>query len=103
MARLRMCLGCRGRSGPDQLIRLVFDRRQSQVVVDQRRRLPGRGAWLHPNPDCLERARRRQALSRALRLTPGEAGDSWPTGLECLFTHDRADPIFDPADLRQSL
>jgi len=37
------------------------------LVVDAGRRLPGRGAWLHPDPGCLETAERRRALGRALR------------------------------------
>ena len=35
---------------------------------DPRHRMPGRGAWLHPTPDCLELAVRRKAFGRALRL-----------------------------------
>jgi predicted RNA-binding protein YlxR (DUF448 family) len=47
--------------------------------LDVRRRLPGRGAWLHPSPDCLDLALRRRALTRALRVagpldTSGLAG-----------------------------
>ncbi|MEJ5866285.1 DUF448 domain-containing protein [Pseudokineococcus sp. 5B2Z-1] len=37
------------------------------VVPDPRRRLGGRGAWLHPDPACLALALRRRALPRALR------------------------------------
>ncbi|WP_249044669.1 YlxR family protein [Crossiella equi] len=40
------------------------------LVVDLRRRLPGRGAWLHPDPECLRLAERRRAFPRALRV-PG--------------------------------
>lgn len=29
--------------------------------------MPGRGAWLHPDPHCLELAARRRAFGRALR------------------------------------
>jgi predicted RNA-binding protein YlxR (DUF448 family) len=36
--------------------------------VDLRRRLPGRGSWLHPSPDCLDLALRRRAFVRALRI-----------------------------------
>jgi predicted RNA-binding protein YlxR (DUF448 family) len=39
------------------------------VTVDSARRLPGRGAWLHPDPQCLEAAIRRRAFVRALRIT----------------------------------
>jgi len=38
------------------------------VVVDQRLRLPGRGAWLHPTPECLDLAVRHKAFGRALRV-----------------------------------
>ena len=38
------------------------------LVPDPRARLAGRGAWLHPDPACLDLAVRRRALVRALRL-----------------------------------
>ena len=50
------------------------------AIVDIRRSMPGRGAWLHPDPDCLAQALRRRALPRALRVAEldvtGLAGDS---------------------------
>jgi hypothetical protein len=39
-----------------------------QVVPDPKRRLPGRGAHLHPDPTCLALAERRRAFGRALRV-----------------------------------
>jgi predicted RNA-binding protein YlxR (DUF448 family) len=39
-----------------------------ELVPDPRRRLPGRGAWLHPDPGCLATARKRRAFGRALRV-----------------------------------
>ena len=38
------------------------------LVVDAGRCMPGRGAWLHPDPACLELAERRRAFPRALRI-----------------------------------
>jgi predicted RNA-binding protein YlxR (DUF448 family) len=38
------------------------------VVVDERKALPGRGAWLHPDRACLDLATRRRAVPRALRV-----------------------------------
>jgi hypothetical protein len=38
------------------------------LVPDLRARLAGRGAWVHPDPACLDLAVRRRALARALRL-----------------------------------
>lgn len=40
-----------------------------KVVPDPRRRLPGRGAWLHRDPRCAELAQRRRAFARALQVS----------------------------------
>jgi len=58
-------VGCGIRAAKSGLIRLVAV--GGEVVPDARGRLPGRGAYLHLSQDCLDRARRRQAFSRALR------------------------------------
>jgi predicted RNA-binding protein YlxR (DUF448 family) len=42
---------------------------QFLLVPDLRRRLPGRGAWLHPTRDCFDKALRRRAFGRALRVS----------------------------------
>jgi predicted RNA-binding protein YlxR (DUF448 family) len=59
-------------------MRIVATRLEDGVFIaepDLRRRLQGRGAWLHPSPDCLDLALRRRAFARALRLTgPLETG-----------------------------
>ncbi|WP_308192210.1 YlxR family protein [Mycobacterium sp. MYCO198283] len=39
------------------------------VVVDAAGNLPGRGAWLHADQQCLQAAIRRRAFARALRIT----------------------------------
>ncbi|MEG3614920.1 MULTISPECIES: YlxR family protein [Isoptericola] len=52
-----------------QLLRLVLATSDDaqRVVVDVRGCLPGRGAWLHEDLACWERAVRRRAVPRALR------------------------------------
>nr|WP_245645274.1 YlxR family protein [Pseudonocardia acaciae] len=65
---MRTCVGCRSRSEATGLLRVVEV--SGAVVPDPRRRLPGRGAWLHRDLDCLRRAERRRAFPRALRV-PG--------------------------------
>ncbi|MFP5334655.1 MAG: DUF448 domain-containing protein [Actinomycetes bacterium] len=50
---------------------MVADPGQGTPVVllpDPRARRPGRGAWLHPDPGCLDLAERRRAFARALRV-----------------------------------
>lgn len=71
---IRTCIGCRRRDSWSVLVRVVAGKRDAgstRVVVDPRHRLPGRGAWLHPDPQCLEHAVRRRAFVRALRLEGG--------------------------------
>jgi predicted RNA-binding protein YlxR (DUF448 family) len=63
-----MCVGCRGHGGRSDLVRVVVV--EGLLVPDLRARAAGRGAWLHPDPACLDLAERRRALPRALRV-PG--------------------------------
>ena len=62
----RTCVGCGVRAARSELVRVVAA--GDEIVPDVAGRLPGRGAYLHPSLACLERAQRRRALSRALRL-----------------------------------
>jgi predicted RNA-binding protein YlxR (DUF448 family) len=55
------------------MVRVVAD--APGVVVDLRRRLPGRGAWVHPQLACIETASRRKAWARALKV-PGLVVDA---------------------------
>ena len=63
---MRTCVGCRRKAEKSELVRLVW---QQAVVVDRAQRAPGRGAYLHPGPDCVALAVRRRSLGRALRVT----------------------------------
>ncbi|MFN8076966.1 MAG: YlxR family protein [Kineosporiaceae bacterium] len=66
---VRTCVGCRERASRSDLLRVVAAEVDGvwSVLPDPRRRLPGRGASLHPRPRCLELAERRRAFPRALR------------------------------------
>ena len=63
---VRTCIGCRARERSTELLRVVAV--DGVVIPDRRRRLPGRGAWLHPDLGCLDAAERRRAFGRALRV-----------------------------------
>lgn len=67
MEPVRTCLGCRQRAPRSSLLRVVA--RNGQVVADAAARLPGRGAWVHPQSGCIENAVKRKAFGRALRTT----------------------------------
>ena len=69
---VRTCVGCRKRGLAVELLRVVAvgdGNGERAVTVDSARKLPGRGAWLHPDPQCLDAAIRRRAFVRALRIT----------------------------------
>lgn len=74
---VRTCVGCRKRAPVTDLLRVVV--RDGALVPDPRRRLPGRGASVHPTPECLRAAERRRAFPRALRL-PGGGGSPVEAG-----------------------
>ncbi|MEO8095421.1 MAG: YlxR family protein [Pseudolysinimonas sp.] len=73
MEPVRTCLGCRQRVSRSSLVRVVA--RDGRVVVDSTVRLPGRGAWMHPDAGCIENAIRRSAFGRALRTTISDMTD----------------------------
>lgn len=67
---VRTCVGCRRTGSRSDLIRVVLTRDglcEPVLVVDTRRSMPGRGAWLHPDRRCLDLAERRRAFGRSLR------------------------------------
>ncbi|WP_123304369.1 YlxR family protein [Bogoriella caseilytica] len=76
---IRTCVGCREPSTRSVLVRVVLES-AAVAVVDEAKRAPGRGAWLHPSQACLDLALRRRALGRALRTTGPlsmEAVEEW--------------------------
>jgi uncharacterized protein len=68
----RTCVGCRTHGGKRALLRVVRTP-AGEVVLDPGQRAPGRGAYLHEDPECARTARRRRALERALRIPIPEA------------------------------
>jgi uncharacterized protein len=65
---VRTCVACRQEAGKAQLVRLVR-RPDGSVELDRTGRQSGRGAYIHPSRDCLETARKRRSLDRALGAT----------------------------------
>ena len=68
---VRTCVGCRKRELAVELLRVVAvstGNGEYAVIVDTGSNLPGRGAWLHPAPQCVQQAIRRRAFTKALRI-----------------------------------
>ena len=62
---VRTCVACRLEAGKRDLVRLVR-RPDGTIEVDRTGRMAGRGAYLHPIAGCVEVARKRRAIERAL-------------------------------------
>ena len=65
----RTCVGCRARAPRGSLLRIV--RRGGSAGVDRSGSAPGRGAWVHRDPACVDAALRKGTLARALRTGLG--------------------------------
>ena len=61
---LRQCTGCREMKPKKELIRVVRSP-EGEVSLDFKGKLPGRGAYVCPSPECLARVRKSRALERA--------------------------------------
>ncbi len=61
---MRQCVGCREMKEKKSLIRVVKSP-EGVVSLDFKGKLPGRGAYVCPNGECLKRARKSRALERA--------------------------------------
>ena len=61
---MRQCVGCREMKPKKELIRVVRST-EGAVSLDFRGKLPGRGAYVCPDPACLAKARKTKALERA--------------------------------------
>ena len=72
----RQCVGCRTMRDKRELIRVVKTP-EGEIVLDATGKKSGRGAYLCPDPQCLQKARRARALERALDVAiPGTVYDA---------------------------
>ena len=62
----RTCLACRTAHDKRELIRVVRTP-AGEIRLDDSGRMPGRGAYLCKQPECLRRALKTRALERALK------------------------------------
>jgi predicted RNA-binding protein YlxR (DUF448 family) len=75
---LRTCVGCRKVRPKSELIRLVVTDGGRRVTLDERGRLPGRGAYLcrDTGAACLRQAVKKRSVSRSLRVGHDVIDDS---------------------------
>jgi uncharacterized protein len=67
---VRTCVACRQEAGKRELVRLVR-LADGSAAVDRSGHATGRGAYVHADAGCIEIARKRKALERALKTPVG--------------------------------
>ena len=61
----RTCVACRQEAAKDRLLRFVRGA-DGAAAIDRSGHAPGRGAYLHRDAGCVDTARKRRQLERAL-------------------------------------
>jgi hypothetical protein len=67
---VRTCVACRIEASKRAMVRIVR-RPEGGAAVDRSGHASGRGAYLHAAAACIEIARKKKALERALRTSVG--------------------------------
>lgn len=79
---LRQCIGCGEMKSKKELLRVLRTEDQG-IILDTTGRKNGRGAYICPDPECMERARKSRGLDRAFRMpVPDEIYDSLTKEIE---------------------
>ena len=66
-AKIRTCIACGRTSNTSDLVRFVRQA-DGRVALDPTGKMAGRGAYVCATPECLDAARKRKGLDRALRV-----------------------------------
>lgn len=64
----RTCMGCQTKKDKRELVRIVRSP-EGEITVDLTGKKPGRGAYICPNQDCLEKVIKSKRLERSLETT----------------------------------
>ena len=64
---MRQCVGCREMKEKRELIRILCTE-EKEVILDVSGRKNGRGAYICPNTECLEKAIKNKGLERAVKM-----------------------------------
>ena len=68
---LRMCVGCQEMKPKKELIRIVRTP-DSEIILDSTGKKSGRGAYLCPQKECLEKALKAKKLEKNLEMPISE-------------------------------
>ncbi len=63
---LRKCTGCQEMKNKKELVRIVKTD-ENTYIIDATGKKPGRGAYICPNIECLEKAKKTKGLERSFK------------------------------------
>ena len=63
----RTCIGCNTQKDKKDLIRIVKNK-EGEISLDKTGKAQGRGAYLCDSEECLQKARKSNALSRSFKI-----------------------------------
>ena len=79
---LRQCLGCGEMKGKKEMMRIIRTP-EDTICLDMTGRKNGRGAYLCPSEECLNKARKNKGLERSLKMEiPEEVYEELRKGVE---------------------
>lgn len=64
---MRQCVGCNEMKSKREMIR-VLKTTEEEIVLDTTGKKNGRGAYICPSSECLERAKKSKGLERSLKM-----------------------------------
>lgn len=64
----RMCVVCRQMKPKTELLRAVVNKETLEVCLDKTGKMSGRGAYICKNEQCLQDAKKKKSLERALDI-----------------------------------
>lgn len=67
---VRMCVACRQPNNKKEMLRVV--KTEEGIKLDLTGKAQGRGAYICPSIECMEKAKKSKALERALESTTSE-------------------------------
>lgn len=65
---MRQCVGCREMKPKRKLIRVIRTS-EDEILIDVTGKKNGRGAYICPNRECLEKAVKNKGLERSLKIS----------------------------------
>lgn len=68
---LRKCTGCQEMKNKKELVRIVRNN-EGKISIDLTGKMAGRGAYICPNKECLEKAKKSKGLERSFKAAVPE-------------------------------